>query len=327
MTVPLDQLSLTHCSQLDHVSNTAIVVDSACDLPAELLRKRGIFVLPIGFQIGAQHFRDRRLPEMNAAFNNRADVRADATVLTAPTSVDTIRNFIATNIADEFENLLMLCISSTRSKIYENAVEAVRQLPGVFSGDTLHYSPRLKNVEVVDTRSVFSGQALLAYLASIAPSGDPGVAVEDLADFIKKQISSVCTYVIPNDLAYLKNRGKLRNEKSIRSVDYFIAETFGLRPIIKWQHGESRKIAICKGYDRAFGKLVQIVSEAIESELKFNTIIVSYSGDLERIKSASPYRALVEYTKARNIKCILSTMSITATVYLGPGAVSLSFCH
>jgi len=216
-----------------------------------------------------------------------------------------------------------MSISSTRSKIFENARAAIRMLPHVVEGK----SHKLENVIAIDTLSVFSGQALLAYIASTVSSEEHSIELKELSNIVKDYIGRLTTYAVVQDLSYLKNRGQRRNEKSVRRMDYFIAKTLKLTPIGMWKKGESKKIGVSRSYDGAVAHLVKITSQSIEKGLSFNTIIVSYSGDIETFRRSNVYITLEEFCRARNVRCILSTMSITATIYMGPNAITISLCN
>ncbi len=308
-------------------SNTAIVVDSACDLPEDLIKERGIFVLPIEFEVKGKQFRDRRIPEMATAFNQDADLNPAEVARTIPTSTETIRDFILEKIIDDFEYVIILCISSTRSGIYANAAEALKSLPLLLSADSAPPG-KLQTAISIDTRAVFSGEGLLANYASNLlklSSQHGGIEFSELVDLIKAQIPILHTYVVPNDLGYLKNRGRLRNEKSVGTVDYLVGRILGLRPVIHWERATSKKEKVCRSFNSAFSEICRIASNAIDQGLGTRTITVSYSGDTEAFSQTRAFSELSKYAQSQGVEIILSRMSITASIYMGPNAVSLSF--
>jgi len=309
-------------------SNTAVIVDSACDLPEEIRESSDVFILPIGFQIADKHFRDRRVCEMAESFHKSRDLDPSLPTQTLPTSSDAIRNFLIANIVDSYENLIFLCISSTRSKIYENAKEAIAQLPTALRLSPNRANVRLKHTTVIDTLSVFSGEALLAYytIGLIKETkGSSNIDLPKLENLIDKRKNSISTYVIPNDLGYLRTRGKARGERSIGSFEYAIAKLLGLSPIIRWQQGKSKKVVVRKGFSSALENLYEIAVKAIDQGLSMDVIMVSYSGDIEIIKQTEAYEKLASYAHQNGVELYLTRMSIIASIYLGPNSISLSF--
>ncbi|MBX2869791.1 MAG: DegV family protein [Acidiferrobacterales bacterium] len=307
--------------------NTALIVDSACDLPVELIEERGIFVLPIEFEVKGKQFRDRRVPGMATAFNEQEDLDPNEITRTQPTSTDTIQNFIIDNVLEEFEYAIILCISSTRSGIYANAAEALKSLPLIVTVDSVTPN-KLQTAIAIDTRAVFSGEALLANYASNLlklSSEHGGIEFSELVDLIKAQIPILHTYVVPNDLAYLKNRGRLRNEKSVGTVDYLVGRILGLRPVIHWERATSKKEKVCRSFNSAFTEICRTACNAIDQGLGTRTIAVSYSGDTEAFSLTKAYLELEKHAESNSVEIILSRMSITASIYMGPNAVSLSF--
>ncbi len=309
------------------MKNTALFIDSACDLPPDFIRKHSLEVIPINIRLDEKVIHDKRNPELSNRFFHAYSERRTADLETFPSSVDRIRNLIIQRAAYDYENLLIMCISSTRSKIFENALQAKLMVPEVVRLSERGREVKLKNIEVIDTHTIFSGQAVVAYYATAILKGKPDIALPDLTVAVQAVSDSVHTYFIVNDLFYVKHRGKLRGETNVGTLAYVLGKSFGVKPIVEMHKGVSKTIGKYRGFDNALSQLYLITRQAIQAGLKTPVVMVSYSGPLEEISEAPGYRDLAGFAKNFGVRVYLSVMSISAGIYTGPGAISLSVAH
>lgn len=140
-----------------------IVVDSACDLPADFIKKNNIVLLPITVRIGEAVLADHREEEATLAFLNAHVAERGAEAETIPYSVNQIRDLFLDHLVIDYDHVFCLTITRTRSPIHDNALQAsfailndyrpVRQAAG-------HNSPFA--LRVLDTQNLFAAQAVSA---------------------------------------------------------------------------------------------------------------------------------------------------------------------
>ena len=305
--------------------STAVIVDAACDLPVEFYRQRGVFVLPIGIVFGNKKFFDDRDPEVaRTFFEDYSHFRA-RDVFSLPPSIDVIRKFIVENIAGEFEQALLMGISARRSHLFKYASEAGKRAVAELSqqqGETV----RLRSLRIMDTRTVFSGQALIAYEALQMVNLVNGIKNKDLYDVLRGLSSNIRVYTVPDDLYYLRARASLRGERTVGGWSYSAGKSVDMRPIILMTQSETRREGWGNGFLDAVEKLFGIVRSAIESGLKINAVMISYGGNPREIMTMQGYRNLHEFAEGHGVKVYLTIMSIAAGINVGPGALSLAYC-
>ncbi len=305
---------------------TAVLVDSACDLPQEYIDSNDIHVIPVNVEFEDTRFKDERDEEQSIRFYRKYKKHKTAKIESRPSTPDQIRNFILKHIAPVYEQALILCISSTRSETYNNALTARLELLEVLRGSHDKSLFQLRDIEVVDTRTVFTGQAVVAYCVNNIIELNPDLSTKALITGCNKIAPDVKTFIVLKDLFYANHRGKLRNERSIGTLAYVLGKGLDVKPILCVQNGETTRVGKARGFDKALSNLFSIAKQDISMGIKIPTIMLSYAGSLERITKRKEYKEFVKFAENNQVSLLTSVMSTTAGIYVGPGAISLSYC-
>ena len=122
-----------------------IVVDSACDLPREFLDQHGVLIMPITLRIGDALIEDRRHPEETQAFYARhLDRKSEDFAESIPYSVAQIERLFLERLVLDYDYVFCLTITSTRSPIFDHAMQASRTSDFIFSvGELIEYISKL----------------------------------------------------------------------------------------------------------------------------------------------------------------------------------------
>jgi fatty acid-binding protein DegV len=100
-------------------NTTCLLIDASCDLPAEALAHPQVRLLPVMVQIGNLRVQDKRDAQATQDFyrvNLSSPSALDAG--SEPLSVDEMSQFMLDKVALEFDQVLGVFVSSTRSPIY-----------------------------------------------------------------------------------------------------------------------------------------------------------------------------------------------------------------
>ena len=141
-----------------------LVVDAGCDLPDEMIEAENVVVLPIAVRIGEHITNDTRNSDVTRQFLESEIAKDAAEAETIPYTVEQIRELFLSRLVHEYDYVFCQTIASTRSPIYERAVQAsfgilndyhaIREVGG-------NKTPFALRVQ--DTGNLFSGQALIAW--------------------------------------------------------------------------------------------------------------------------------------------------------------------
>ena len=301
-----------------------VVVDSACDLPVEYLKQQDIEVLPINLQLGAEQLLDVRDPRATIDFYSRyASKRQYAQ--TAPPTTEQIIAALSERAANRFNRLLIVTISSTRSKIFEHLTNA--QLPLLNAIRQKRKQEQLKGsffLRVHDSKTLFTGQALLVY-EMVRLLRDERLDFDELCRQADALSDYIHAYLVPRDLYYVRKRASQKGESSVGWLRYQAGSLLDIKPIIRAHQGATETVMTARGFNNAIEKLLEVATVAIGKGLKINAIALSYAGDPREMAKHPQIRRFSKYALAKGIEVLESVMSPTAGVHVGPGALSLAY--
>jgi DegV family protein with EDD domain len=301
-----------------------VVIDSACDLPADYINQKNILVLPINLYLGDEHLLDVRDPDTTIDFYDRYARKRKQAAETSPPDTEQIIESLLEH-ASHFDRLLIVTVTSTRSKVFENVSKA--QLPLL---NALIKQRREDNVggsvllRVHDSKTMFTGQAVLVHeMVRLLQNDD--LDFNELCLCADEFSEHIHAYLVPNDLFYVRERARQKGEKSVSWLSYQAGTLLNIKPVIHMHQGNSGALTTARGFDSALEKLIEIATTAIDDGLKTNTVVMSYAGDPKVMGENRLIREFRAYAITKGVEVLESVMSTTAGLNVGPGAVSLAY--
>jgi DegV family protein with EDD domain len=301
-----------------------VVIDSACDLPAVYLKEQNIEVLPINLQLGEESLLDVRDPTATIDFYSRYATKRLA-AQTSPPTTEQIISTLSERAASDFNRLLIVTISSTRSKIFDHVTNA--QLPILNRVRQKRKLDQVKgsfHLRIHDSKTLFTGQAVLVH-EMIRLLREEKLDFDELCRQADRLSDSIHAFLIPRDLYYVRKRASQKGENSVSWLRYKAGTLLDIKPIIRAHQGNTETMMTARGFDMAIEKLLQIAITAIDKGLKIKVIALSYAGDPEEISNHTQIRKFSDYAHSKGIEVMTSVMSTTAGVHVGPGALSLAY--
>lgn len=301
-----------------------VAIDSACDLPAEYLKQHNVMVLPINLHLGDEHMLDVRDPQVTIDFYARYASKYEQ-AYTEPPSTDQIIGSLLDEAASRFDRLLIVTVSSTRSKVYERISAA--QLPLMNAVLKKRRQERIEGsflLHIHDSKTLFTGQAVMVHTI-LRLLRKKEMDFDVLCRRADQLCNHIRAYLIPNDLYYVRNRCRQKGENSVSWFSCQAGTLLDIKPIIRMHQGDSETVTTARGFDNAVEKLVKITLVAISHGLKANTVVISYAGDLAELRKHKSIRKLRSYAADKGVEVLESVMSTTAGVNVGPGAISLAY--
>ncbi|WP_160154063.1 DegV family protein [Microbulbifer sp. ALW1] len=289
-----------------------LVVDSGCDLPDEFLRKYNVAVLPHSVSVGKDSFGDQRNPAQMSHFYARSLVDRSRQVNSGPAGEPEIEKVISRLIRQGQTDILVQTINAANSPTYANAVNVARKL----GSDTV-------NINTVDSHTLFSGQGLLAlYTLSLIQKGLTGAQIKSRAEeFGRKMVG----YAAIQDVYYLRERGRQKNEKSVSWLKAFMARSLDLHPILSMTYQGSAVADTVKTYDGCTHRLFELAEEKMAAnELLMPAVVVSIAGPLKDLEKVPGFKAFEKKAAEHKVKIYRSVMSLSGGINLGPGTVALA---
>jgi len=306
-------------------SDTCIIIDSACDLPARFIKQNDIAILPATIRLGNQSFVDRRNEDDTASlFRDGLNGHRFDSEITAY-SAEQISDAIVRRVATRYEKALVLTISSTNSALYENVCAALHEHQGRFR-EARRASGRDENfsIRVLDTEAVFAGQGIIAHEA-VRLARKEDLPLSKLTIQLENLCQQVYTYIIPGDLLKL-DKLHLQNENKLTGwLNSRLGSLFNITPVIQMHCGEAKATMKASGFDRSLKLLLEHAMRQIKAGLSPKLVSISHAGELQALQSKSILKQFIRFAEHYDVEVMISVMSATAAVNIGPGSFSLAF--
>ena len=302
-----------------------IFVDSCCDLPKDFIDEHKIVVMPITLRIGELLIEDRRDPaETQSFYTKHLDRKSEDFAESIPYSVQQIEKLFLERLVLDYDYVFCLTITSGRSAIYDHAMQAsrtiltkyrdVRRAAGV---------PERFGLAVLSSRNMFAGQGVQAAEAVrlIRAGGTPS----EIGARLRNLVDVTHTYMVPADLFHIYKRASKKGDKSIGWGSYTLGSMLDVKPILYCHQDQTGPVDKVRGFDAGVERLFTKAAERIRRGLEVPHVCISYGGPLEHVSGFPGYAAFERAANEAGVNILLSPMSKTAAVNVGPGAVTLAF--
>lgn len=301
-----------------------LVVDSACDMPAEFFERHRVVVLPITVKIGDAVLADHRNEQATLQFLESHIATRGAEAETMPFTVQQIRDLFLDRLVIDYDYVFCLTLTRSRSPIFDNATKAsfgilndykpIRTAAG-------HNTPFA--LRVIDTQNLFAAQGLPALEAIAA------IALEESPPKIRARVEQIAQitqgYMIPRDLHYLRARTRAKGDKSVSLLSASLGSTLDIKPILHCNRGQTAPVAKVRGFDAAARKLFLHTVERVRGGLGSPNVCMSYGGPLSEMRALPGYNSLRGVCADHGVNLYESVMSLTGMVNVGKGALMIGF--
>lgn len=302
-----------------------IVVDSACDLPQDFLRDNGVIVMPITLRIGKHLVEDRRDPrETQVFYAKHLDRKSEDFAESIPYSPEQIEALFLERLVLDFDYVFCLTITSTRSPIFDHAMQAARAILRKYKDVRRQAGLGERfGLAVQSTRNLFTGQAVPVAEAVrlIRLGGTPS----EIGARLSQIIENTHTYMVPADLFHIYKRASKKGDTSITWGSYTLGSWLDVKPILYCNRDTTSTVDKVRGFEVGVEKLFDMAVRRIEAGLDAPQICVSYGGEPEAVTGLPGYARLARVADENGASLLIAPMSKTAAVNVGPGALSLAF--
>lgn len=240
-----------------------ILTDSSADLSADMVRKLNVEVLPLGFVLDNQTYRnypDNREMDPHVFYERlRAGDVATTTALNVAEYTEALEPLLQAG-----KDVLVLAFSSGLSTTYNSSRLAVEELSAKYPERKLY---------TVDTLCASLGQGLLVWYA--ARERDRGHSIEEVRDWIEEHRLNVCHQFTVDDLYFLKRGGRISAATAV------VGSMLQIKPVLHVDdEGHLINIGKVRGRQAALKALVDRMEEtALDSGSL--TVFISHGDCLE----------------------------------------------
>ncbi|MDZ7923600.1 MAG: DegV family protein [Marinagarivorans sp.] len=297
------------------MNKIAIIVDSVCSLPDRLLEKYNIIRVPITINIDGKSFSDPCSAASAVQMFTSGQLSRRHRVTTLPPTPQAFAKAIEKAIEAGAEQVFVQTLNRKQGDTYDHANTAVSMVASRIESKKV-------TVRVMDSRTVFSGQALM-----VAETLRRLLTEKD-ANTVRRQMdvlsAKILTYVLPKSPLIALERSKSRGERSVGWAQALIANTIGIHPILCNANDASECVAKILGFDKACDQLFRHAEALIAKGLLSPIMVLNYAGPLINLKKIPAFELLEAVAKEAKIQLIVSEMSLAGGIYSSPGSLSLS---
>ncbi len=302
-----------------------VVVDSCCDLPKEFIDAHGLIVMPITLRIGEKLIEDRRDPaETHAFYATQLDRKSEDFAESIPYSVQQIEQLFLERLVLDFDYVFCLTITAGRSAIYDHAMQASRAILTKYKDIRRQAGiPERFGLAVLSSRNMFAGQGILA--AEAIRLIREGGAPSEIGARLRRLVNQTHTYMVPADLFHIYKRATKKGDKSIGWGSYALGSMLDVKPILHCHQDATGPVDKVRGFDTGVERLFVRAADRVRRGLETPYVCISYGGPLGDVVKFPGYSELARAAIDNKVDILLSPMSKTAAVNVGPGAVTLAF--
>jgi DegV family protein with EDD domain len=193
----------------------AIVTDSTCDLPCEMIKENNITVVPMYVNIGAKSFRDGVDITRDEFYTNLPNyLHHPQTSTPSPqTFINTYQDLVKKGATE----ILSIHLSRSLSAVMDSAVQAA----GEFTAVPVH---------VLDSHQLSLGLGFQVLTAAKAAAS--GLSLSEIITKIEEQISRTFSFAALSTMEFLKRSGRMSH------AVYLMGNLMAITPIMHMYDGK-----------------------------------------------------------------------------------------
>jgi DegV family protein with EDD domain len=271
-----------------------LVTDSTCDIPADLIKKFGITIVPINVLFGNETYRDGI--DINAEQFYKKLVESKVHPTTSAQSPGYFSELF-TRLSKETDEILLILFSSKISATYESAVQAKSLV-----GD-------ICKIEIVDSLQTCGALGLPVLKAAEMIQG--GAKLADVTAAVKDMCSRSHAYMVFDTLEYLRKGGRIGRAQAL------LGGLLKITPILTLREGIVTPVQRTRSRTQAIDALVNLVKGAN----KIEALMLQHATTPDELEILA--KRVAEFYPRE--KTVFSTVNAVIGAHVGPHVLCVNF--
>lgn len=281
------------------MGRVGIVTDTTSCIPKELAARHQIEVIPLELAIGDQIYQDG-MTEDAGAFYGALETSKQAATTAAPSPGVYAEAIL--RAGRDTDAVLCVTVSRQFSAMYDAAVQG--------ASVAREQAPAL-DIRVLDSDAAAMAQGFVALEAAIAAQA--GAGIDDTLARAKAVMPRVQLLVSLDTLKYLARSGR------VPRLIAWASSPLQVKPIVRFQGGKYRPIAIVRTKRRAVGRLLQALEEQADRD-GLHVCVHHTNVPQEAEALAEQVRALLQPKDL-----MIAEFTQVMGVHTGPGLLGFAF--
>jgi DegV family protein with EDD domain len=279
------------------MGKTVVITDSTAYIPAPMLVKHGIRVVPLSVVWGNEVMRDGIdiLPPQFYA-------RLQTEKVMPSTSQTTPEEFkrVVTPLIEAGDSVLTVLISSKLS----GTVDSAQQVRGLYPKDRF---------EIVDTQTTAMALGFCALAAARAVQGGAGLA--EAADAARKAVDCSGVIFVVETLEFLRRGGRIGGAAA------FLGTALNMKPLLTLHEGKVEALDKVRTKRKATEHMLDLIEQRIGSRrpLRIGTLQAAAEDEARALLKTAEERFRPDETVFSEVSPVIGT-------HVGPGTIGLAYC-
>lgn len=271
-----------------------IICDSTADVPADVVKKLGISVVPLNVLFGMETYRDGIDLTPDQFYKRLVESKIHPTT-SAPSPGYFSELFV--KFSGETDEILVILLSSKLSATYESAVQAKALV-----GD-------ICKIEIIDSQQTCGALGLPVIKA--AEAAQSGVKLAELAASAKDWCSRAHSYMVFDSLEYLRKGGRIGRAQAL------MGGLLKITPVLTVRDGIVTPVQRTRSRSQAIDTLVNLV----KGGNKIESLMIEDASTPEDLAILAN-RVAEYYPKEKTYR---STVSPVIGTHVGPHVLAVHF--
>ena len=277
-----------------------IITDSSSDLPAHIIEKYNIEVMPLLVNMQGKEYRDKVDVSPKEVYDY---MRNEGVVKTAQI---TYGNFIDKfrECAKTDEQYIYIAFSSGLSGTYQTSKLAETEIKEEYPDFDFH---------IIDTKCASLGEGLVVYKAAkMASEGCSKDEILETIDFYKDHMEHIFTV---EDLKYLFRGGRVSKTAAVMGT------VLNIKPILDIEDGKLIPIEKIRGRKKSIKRMIEITQERA-ADFPNQVVGIDHGDDIE---AAQFVKQKFEELGVKEI--VMSEVGASVGAHSGPGTLGIYFLN
>lgn len=270
-----------------------IIVDSCCELPADLLQDERFERVPLGLEVGEYSILD------DEDFDQAEFLKKVAEYPQCPKSSCPSPERFMESYGGTAEHVYAVTLSSHLSGSY-NSAQLGKKL--------YHEKYGKRHIHVVDSESASGGETQIAL--KLMELEEKGFPFEKIVEKIEAFRDSIHTYFVLDNLETLRKNGRLSGVKAL------VASTLNIKPVMGSRKGEIIQRSQTIGIKKALNRMAELAAAEVKKPEE-RRLIITHCNARSR---AEQVKELVT-AKAHFKECVIMDTRGISSMYANDGGV------
>jgi DegV family protein with EDD domain len=299
----------------------ALVTDSSCDLPQDILYQYNIREVPFKVIIDNIVHYDNHIDLDRESFYSETFKSRRSIKIEEPSVDDFIQ--VYKKLATSYDIVLSIHQSALHSNTIKNARAAAIQGAEVYR--KLRTQKNISTqfqIRVLDSKSTSIGLGLLVLRAAELLYDE--INFTKFANELESLADKIFFYLVPSDLSYLRNA---KGITKVSPLETGLASTLDQKMIFMFNKNDTTKLDKLKGFDSALKEMGTLALKRLQETQSYDKVGIVFAGQRAEIEALAPLTSFRLELASSGLGSVVSTLCPAVGFYAGPRAVGVAFIN